>query len=145
MIVALVPMCFTACGGDDDADATGVAGVETLYGVWQQTHRVAWEDGAWHHDNDVSTEDAEYLYFKNDGRCSVHGGIYGVFGRNSNGTYSFNFDADTKILRVGSRSITVEVLSGGTLKLKYHGWEHAEGDYTLVTYKKVESSVWDNL
>ena len=42
LVLALMPICFVGCGSDDDNDdATGVAGIETLYGTWQQTHGVA--------------------------------------------------------------------------------------------------------
>ncbi len=139
MILALMPMCFVACGSDDD-EPTGVAGVETLYGTWQQTNGKAFEDGAYHHDNDVSADEAEYLRFDNSGTCTVIGGDRGVF--YSNGTYPFTFNEESKSLKVGSRSLTVDVLSGGTLKLRYY---YSSDEYILATYKKVSDSVWDNL
>ena len=139
MILALMPMCFAACGSDDD-EPTGVAGVETLYGTWQQTHGVAFEDGAFHHDNDVSADEAEYMRFDKSGTCYIVSGHRGVF--YSDGTYSFTFNEDNKSLRVGSRSLVVDVLSGGTLKLKYY---YSSDEYILATYKKVSDSVWDNL
>ena len=139
MILALMPMCFVACGSDDD-EPTGVAGVETLYGTWQQTHGVAFEDGAFHHDNDVSADEAEYMRFDKSSTCYIVSGHRGVF--YSDGTYSFTFNEDNKSLRVGSQSLVVDVLSGGTLKLKYY---YSSDEYILATYKKVSDSVWDNL
>ena len=69
MMVAMLSLGFTSCGSDDDDDdnATGVAGIETLYGTWQQTHGVAFENGAFHHDKDVSADEAEYLGFDKTG------------------------------------------------------------------------------
>lgn len=141
MMVALVPMCYTACGSDDDDDATGVAGVESFYGVWQQTHGAAWEDDAWHHDNDVNAEEAEYLNFDANGTCGVYGSFRGVFG-NISGNFPYTFNEQTKALRIGNYSLTVEVLSSGTLKLKC--FTGMGDDFILATYKKVNPSVWDN-
>ena len=139
LMLAMMPMCFVACGSDDD-EPTGVAGVETLYGTWQQTNGVAFEDGAFHHDNDVSADEAEYLRFDISGTCAVRGGGNGVF--YNDGTYSFTFNEESKTLRIGSRSLVVDVLSGGTLKLKYY---YTSDEYILATYKKVSDSVWDSL
>jgi hypothetical protein len=139
LMLAMIPICFVACGSDDD-EPTGVEGVETLYGTWQQTHGVAFEDGAFHHDNDVGADEAEYLRFDKSGTCAVIGGDRGVF--YSNGTYSFTLNEESKGLRIGSQSLVVEVLSGGTLKLKYYS---ASDEYILTTYKKVSDSVWNNL
>lgn len=139
LMLAIMPMCFVACGSDDD-EPTGVAGVETLYGTWQQTHGVAFEDGAFHHDNDVSADEAEYLRFDKSGTCDVIGGDRGVFYKS--GTYSFTFNEESKGLKIGSQSLVVDVLSGGTLKLKYY---YTSDEYILATYKKVSDSVWDNL
>ena len=139
LMLAMMPMCFVACGSDDD-EPTGVAGVETLYGTWQQTHGVAFEDGAFHHDNDVSADEAEYLRFDKSGTCAVIEGDYGIF--YDSGTYYFTFDEESKTLRIGSRSLVVDVLSGGTLKLKYY---YTSDEYILATYKKVSDSVWDSL
>ena len=139
MFLAIMPMCFIACGSDDD-EPTGVSDVETLYGTWQQTHGVAFEDGAFHHDNDVSADEAEYMRFDKSGTCYVLSGHRGVF--YSDGTYSFTFDEDNKSLQVGSRSLVVDVLSGGSLKLKYY---YSADEYILATYKKVSDSVMDNL
>ncbi|MBQ8711720.1 MAG: hypothetical protein IJ551_02675 [Prevotella sp.] len=143
LMLAMMPMCFAACGSDDD-EPTGVAGVETLYGTWQQTHGVAFEDGAFHHDNDVSADKAEYLYFDQDGTCVVLAGGHGVLSFSSSGTYSFNFDQESKSLRIGSWSLVVDVLSGGMLKLKYY-YSPSPDEYILATYKKVSDSIWDNL
>lgn len=132
-------MCFIACGSDDD-EPTGVAGIETLYGTWQQTHGVAFEDGGFHHDNDVSADEAEYMRFDKSGSCYVIGGHRGIF--YNNGTFSFVFDEIGKTLRIGSRSLKVEGLSGGTMKLKYY---YTSDEYILATYKKVDDSVLDNL
>ena len=138
-LLALLPICFVACGSDDD-EATGVAGVETLYGTWQQTHGVAFEDGAFHHDNDVSANEAEYLHFDKNGSCYVISGHRGIFYKN--GTFSFTFDEENKTLIIGSYSLVVDVLSGRTMKLKYYD---SSDEYILATYKKVSDSVLDNL
>lgn len=139
LMLTLMPTCFFACSSDDD-DATGVAGIETLYGTWQQTHGVAFEDGAFHHDNDVSADEAEYLRFDKSGSCYVVGGDRGIF--YNNGTFSFTFNEESKTLKIGSHSLVVDVLSGGTLKLKYY---YQSDEYILATYKKVSDSVWENL
>ena len=139
LMLAMMPMCFIACGSDDD-EPTGVAGAETLYGTWQQIHGVAFENGAFQHDNDVSADEAEYLRFDKSGTCAVVGGDRGIF--YDNGTYSFTFDKENKSLRIGSQSLIVDVLSGGTLKLKYY---YSSDEYILATYKKVSDSVWNNL
>ena len=77
LMLAMMPMFFVACSSDDEP--TGVAGIETLYGTWQQTHGVAFEDSAFHHDNDVDADEAEYFHFAQDGTCYVIGGHRGVF------------------------------------------------------------------
>ncbi len=133
-LLALMPMSFVACSSDDDA--TGVAGVETLYGTWQQTHGVAFEDGAFHHDNDVSADEAEFLRFDKSGSCDIIGGDRGIF--YYNGTFPFTFDEESKTLQIGSYSLVVDVLSGRTLKLKYY---YQSDEYILATYKKVSDSV----
>ncbi len=142
MMVAMLSLGFTSCGSDDDDDdnATGVAGIETLYGTWQQTHGVAFENGAFHHDKDVSADEAEYLGFDRTGTCYVIGGDRGIFF--DNGTFSFIFDQEKETLRVGSYSLEVDVLSSRTLKLKYY---YQSDEYILATYKKVSDSVGDNL
>lgn len=139
LLLAMMPMCFSACSSDDD-EPVGVADVETLYGTWQQTRGAAFENGAYHHDNEVGADEAEYLRFDISGTCNVKKGGSGVF--NSNGTYSFTFNKESKTLLVGSRSLVVDVLSGGTLKLKYY---YQSDEHILATYKKVSDSVWDNL
>ena len=139
LVLAMVTMCFAACGSDGE-EPSGVAGLETLYGTWQQTHGVAFEDGGFHHDNDVSADEAEYLRLDKSGTCDIIGGDRGVF--YSNGTYSFTFNEESKKLVIGSRSLVVDVLAGGTLKLKYY---YTSDEYILATYKKVSNSVWDNL
>ena len=139
LMLAMMPMCFIACGSDDD-EPSGVADVETLYGTWQQTHGVAFEGGAFHHDNDVSADEAEYLHFDKNGTCYVIGGDRGVFF--DSGTYSFTFNEESKSLRIGSQSLVVDVLSGKTLKLKYY---YISDEYILATYKKVSDSVLDDL
>lgn len=133
-LLAMMPICFIACSSDDD-EPTGVTGVETLYGAWQQTHGVAFEDGAFHHDNDVNSEEAEYLSFDPSGSCYVRDGERGIF--YETGTFSFSFDKDSKTLRIGSKSIVVDVLSGRTLKLKYY---YTSDEYILATYKKINVS-----
>jgi len=138
-LLALMPICFVACGSDDD-EPTGVAGIETLYGTWQQTHGVAFEDGEFHHDNEVSADEAEYLRFDKSGSCYVVSGDRGIF--YNNGTFSFTFNEENKTLKIGSYSLVVDVLSGGTLKLKYY---YQSDEYILATYKKVSDSVLDNL
>ena len=133
-----MPICFVGCGSDDDNDdATGVAGIETLYGTWQQTHGVAFENGAFHHDNDVSGEEAEYLRFTPNGSCYVIGGDRGIF--YDNGTFSYTFDQTNKTLKIGSYSLVVDVLSGSTLKLKYY---YQSDEYILATYKKQAIAFW---
>ena len=135
LMLAMMPMCFITCGSDDEP--TGVAGIETLYGTWQQTHGVAFEDGAFHHDNDVDSEEAEYLSFDPSGSCYVKGGDRGIF--YNTGTFSFAFDKDSKTLKIGSMSMVVDVLSEGTLKLKNY---YTSDEYILATYKKIH--VTDN-
>lgn len=139
-LLAVLPMCFIACSSDDDDEPTGVAGIETLYGSWQQTHGVAFEDGGFHHDNDVSADEAEYLRFFENGKCYVAYGHRGIFSGDKIST--FTFDADSKKLIIGTTPLEVDVLSGGTLKLKYYT---SSNEYILATYKKVSDSVWDNL
>jgi len=134
LLLALVPICFFACNNDDD-EPTGIAGIESLYGTWQQTHGVAFEDGAFHHDNDVNSEEAEYLSFNPSGSCYVKGGDRGIF--YNTGTFSFTFDKDSKTLKIGSQSMVVDVLSSGTLKLKYY---YTSDEYILATYKKINGS-----
>lgn len=134
LMLAMMPMCFFACNNDDD-EPTGVAGIESLYGTWQQTHGVAFEDGAFHHDNDVNSEEAEYLSFNPSGSCYVKGGDRGIF--YNTGTFSFTFDKDSKTLKIGSQSMVVDVLSSGTLKLKYY---YTSDEYILATYKKINGS-----
>ncbi|MBR1546660.1 MAG: hypothetical protein IJ633_07715 [Prevotella sp.] len=143
LMLALMPMCFTACGGDDEA--SGVASVTTLYGTWQATHGVAMEDGSLHHDKDISADEAEYLHFGKDGFCIVIGGDHGHF--YSDGSFSFSFDEKEKTLTVGYKTFVVEALSGNTLKLKDVYGQDSQGrdEYVLVTYKKVSDSVWENL
>lgn len=143
MVLALMPMCFAACGGDDEA--SGVAGVTTLYGTWKATHGVAMEDGELHHDNAISDDEAEYLHFGEDGTCLVLGGHRGHF--YDDGSYSFSFDEEEKMLRIGSKTFVVDVLSGNTLKLKDIYGKDSQGreEYVLVTYKKVSDSIWENL
>ncbi len=145
LVLAFMPMCFTACGGDDDGGGSGVSGVTTLYGTWKATHGVAMEDGSFHHDNDISDAEAEYIHFGEDGTCLVHGGHRGHF--SEDGSYSFTFDEKEKTLKVGYDTFIVEVLSGNTLKLKDVYGKDSQGrdEYVLVTYKKVSDSVWDNL
>lgn len=142
-VLAFMPMCFIACGGDDEA--SGVAGVTTLYGTWKATHGVAMENGSLHHDNDISDNEAEYLMFGEDGICLIHGGERGHFYQD--GSYSFTFDEKEKTLKVGYKTFVVDVLSGSTLKLKNVYGKDSQGrdEYVLVTYKKVSNSVWDNL
>ena len=140
MVLAVMPMFFTACSDDDD-ESTGVGSVESLYGTWQQTSGYAFEDGAKHHEKSVSADEAEYLKFDADGTCLVYGGERGHF-YDTHRSYSFIFDQEEKELRIGSYTFVVDVLSGGTLKLKD---EYNEDEYVMVTYKKVSDSVWDNL
>lgn len=142
LMLAMMPMYFVACGSDDD-EPMGVTSIETLYGTWQQTHGVTFEDGAFHHDNDVSADEAEFLRFDKSGTCYVLGGYRGVFyDIYYKDTYFFTFNEESKNLKIGSRSLVVEVLSGGILKLKYFTYRD---EYILATYKKVNDSVWDNL
>ena len=143
LVLALMPMCFTACGGDDEA--SGVSGVTTLYGTWRATHGVAMENGGLHHDNDISADQAEYLHFGEDGICLVIGGSHGHF--YDDGSYSFTFNAEEKTLKVGYNTFVVEVLSGNTMKLKNVYGQDSQGrdEYVLVTYKKVSDSVWEDL
>ena len=146
LLLALMPMCFTACGGDDnDGGGSGVASVTTLYGTWKATHGVAMENGSYHHDNDISSDEAEYLLFGKDGVCTIHGGHRGHF--SDDGSYSFAFDEKEKTLKIGYTTFTVETLSGSTLKLKRVYGQDSQGrdEYILVTYQKVNDSVWDNL
>lgn len=141
MFLAIMPMCFAACGSDND-EPTGVAGKETLYGTWQQIHGVAFENGAFHHEHDVNADEAEYLGFEQNGSCYVVNGERGIF--SNTGIFSFSFDEKNNALKIGSRSLVVDVLSNGTLKLKYY-YTSATDDYVLATYKKVNDSVLDNL
>lgn len=139
MMVAMLSVGFTACGDDDD-DVTGVAGVESLYGSWQQTRGVAYEDGDFHHEKKVSADDAEYLRFDKDGNCTVMSGDYGVF--DQNGTFSFSFNEESKSLRAGYQTFVVDGLSNNTLKLKYM---YSSDEYILATYKKVSDNVWEKM
>lgn len=140
LILALVPMCFAACGDDDDEEATGVAGTETLYGVWQSTSDIAFEDGEFHHEHKHSgIDDAEILYFDANGSCVVYGGDNGVLWGADGITYSYTFNQDTGALRIGNTNLTVEVLTKGVLKLK-RSLDYGD-DYQLVTYKKIGSSL----
>lgn len=139
MLLAFVPMCFTACGDDDD-DATGVAGVESLYGTWQQASGYAIEDGEKHHEKSYSADNADYLHFGEDGVCQMieadHGDFY------YRGSQSFNFDEEDNTLRIGSATYVVVTLSSGKLELRRY-W--GDVDYDCDIYKKVSDSVWDNL
>ena len=140
MVLALMPMFLTACSDDDD-EPTGVENAESLYGTWQQTNGYAFEDGAKHHEKSVSADEAEYLKFDTDGTCSVHGGERGHFD-DVRSSYSFVFNQEEKVLKIGQTTFVVDALSGGILKLKD---EYKKDEYVMVTYKKVSNSVWDNL
>lgn len=145
-VLAFMPMCFIACGGDDsDGGGPGVASVTTLYGTWKATHGVAMENGSYHHDNDISSDEAEYLRFSEDDVCTIHGGHRGHF--SSDGSYSFTFNEKEKTLKIGYDTFVVETLSGNTLKLKDVYGKDSQGrdEYVLVTYQKVSDNVWDNL
>ena len=60
------------------------------------------------------------------------------------GTYSFSFDEENKTLSVGYRTVTVDVLTGSSLRLKRSSSKYS-GDYDYAIYTKVSDSVWDNL
>lgn len=138
VMAAVLSVGFASCSDDDDE--SGVAGEETLYGAWQQTQGAAFEDGALHHDHKVSADEADYLLFSETGTCSVIAGDDGIFF--GNGSFSFSFDAEAKTLKVGSQSFVVDVLSSGTLKLKYY---YNDEEYDVATFKKVSNSVWDGV
>lgn len=121
---------------DVDEDNAGIASIETLYGMWQQTHGVAWEDGAWHHDNDVNAIEAESLNFDANGTCTVRGSFRGIFGDNVSRSFSYNYNEQTKTLQIGYYTLHLEALSGDILKLKC--FTGMGDDYILSTYKKVE-------
>lgn len=140
MLLAIMPMCFTACSSDDD-EPTGVAGIEALYGSWQYTGGYAYEEGAKHHERSVDASEAEYLRFDKSGKCLVSKSDYGMF---YSGTYSFSFDEENKTLSVGYRTVTVDVLTGSSLRLKRSSSKYS-GDYDYAIYTKVSDSVWDNL
>ncbi|MBQ9678387.1 MAG: hypothetical protein IJV44_09665 [Prevotella sp.] len=142
-VLALMPMCFAACGGDDEA--SGVASVTTLYGTWKATNHVAVFEGSNQHQSEISDYIAEYLHFGEDGICLVHGGGRGHF--SSDGSYAFTFDEQKTTLRIGSRIFAVDALSSNTLKLKEIYGQDSQGkeEYLQVTYQKVSDSVWENL
>ena len=142
LMLAMMPMCFVACGSDDD-EPTGVAGVETLYGTWQMTNGAAFEDGAFHHERSINADEAEYFRFDRSGTCYVREGNHGML--DSNGTFTFSFNQESKVLTIGSYSFVVDVLGANTLKLKYYWSSSYPDDFDYATYKKVSDSVWDNL
>lgn len=43
LVLALMPMCFTACGGDDDSSG---AGSNDIVGTWQLIRTEGWEDSS---------------------------------------------------------------------------------------------------
>ena len=144
MVLALMPMFFTACSSDDEP--TDVGSVETLYGTWQQTSGYAIEDGEKHHEKSISADDAEYLKFGTDGICLVRGGERGHFDGDGFSSYPFNFDEEEKEVKIGYKTLTVEVLSGSTLRLKYYyNYSSNSEDGEVATYKKVSDKIWDNL
>lgn len=143
LVLALMPLCFTACGGSDDDEETGVSGIDALYGTWQMTNGAAFEDGAFHHERSIDADEAEYVRFDKSGTCYVREGNHGML--RHNGNYNFTFNQESKVLTIGSDSFVVDVLGANTLKLKYYWSSSRPDDYNYATYKKVSDSVWDTM
>lgn len=138
MALALMPLCLAACSDDDDA--TGVGDVETLYGTWQQTSGYAIEDGEKHHEKSVGKDEAEFLWFDDDGSCKVRGGDRGVCGlaEGEVRSYRYDFDQEEEQLTIGGTTYYVEVLSSGTLRLR----RSYGSDSEVAVYKKASNDVW---
>ena len=105
LLLALMPMCFTACGGDGDGDGSNLD--SRLYGVWYQeeTYDIIaykFESNGDFYYNEWMKGQEESVTKHDPGRWSVSGNLITLVqtknGKTKDNTYRYEITSDGKTL-----------------------------------------------
>ena len=121
LVLALMPMCFTACGGDDDSGSSG-PGSNDIVGTWQLIRSEGWEGSSDNSYDETYGDTGPIITFNADG-------TYTSGGKQGNYTYG------NGVLTIGDVTMKATV-SGNLLVIE----SSTKTRYEKSTLRRVGSS-----